>query len=108
MATLLDQLNNLDVLTSSLMGGIAVQLQPITGDVPVVQVSIEGRDELPIFITCSDMQIICLCYLWNDTDVRPERICRARALDGRHPLQLPEPQASLQARAGAAAPYHER
>ena len=73
MTTLLDQLNNLDVLTSSLMGGIAVQLQPIAGDVPVVQVSIEGRDELPIFITCSDMQIICLCYLWNDTDVRPER-----------------------------------
>lgn len=39
----------------------------------MVQVSIEGRDELPIFITCSDMQIICLCYLWNDADVRPER-----------------------------------
>ncbi len=73
MTTLLDQLNNLDVLTSSLMGGISVQLQPIAGDVPVVQVSIEGRDELPIFITCSDMQVICLCYLWSDADVRPER-----------------------------------
>ncbi|KZT17879.1 hypothetical protein A1D30_00710 [Acidovorax sp. GW101-3H11] len=55
------------------MGGVAVQLQPIAGDVPVVQVSIEGRDELPIFVTCSDMQMICLCYLWTDADVRPER-----------------------------------
>ncbi len=73
MATLLEQLNNLDVLTSALMGGVAVQLQPIAGDVPVVQVSIEGRDELPIFVTCSDMQVICLCYLWTDADVRPER-----------------------------------
>ena len=73
MPTLLEQLNNLDVLTSALMGGAAVQLQPIAGDVPVVQVSIEGRDELPIFVTCSDMQVICLCYLWTDADVRPER-----------------------------------
>ena len=73
MATLLEQLNNLDVLTSALMGGVAVQLQPIAGDVPVVQVSIEGRDELPIFVTCSDAQTICLCYLWTDDDVVPER-----------------------------------
>ena len=73
MPTLLEQLNNLDVLTSALMGGAAVQLQPIAGDVPVVQVSIEGRDELPIFVTCSDTQLICLCYLWTDDDVRPEQ-----------------------------------
>ena len=69
-ASLLHQLNNLDVLTSALMGGVAVQLQPISGDVPVLQVSIEGRDELPIFVTCSDTQIICICYLWTDDDVR--------------------------------------
>ena len=78
-ASLLHQLNNLDVLTSALMGGVAVQLQPISGDVPVVQVSIEGRDELPIFVTCSDTQIICICYLWTDDDVRAER--RAELLE---------------------------
>ena len=72
-ATLLQQLRQLDTLTAALMGGVGVQLQPITGDVPVVQVSIEGREELPIFITCSDAQIICLCYLWTEADVRPER-----------------------------------
>ena len=72
-ATLLQQLRQLDTLTAALMGGVGVQLQPITGDVPVVQVSIEGRDELPIFVTCSDAQIICLCYLWTEDDVRPER-----------------------------------
>ena len=78
-ASLLHQLNNLDVLTSALMGGVAVQLQPISGDVPVLQVSIEGRDELPIFVTCSDTQIICICYLWTDDDVRAER--RAELLE---------------------------
>ena len=73
MTTLLHQLSNLDTLTSALMGGASVQLQPIAGEVPVIRVSIEGRDELPIFVTSSDTQFICLCYLWTDEDVRPER-----------------------------------
>lgn len=73
MTVLLHQLGNLDALSSALLGGATVQLQPIAGEVPVIQVSIEGREELPIFVTCSDTQIICLCYLWTDDDVRPER-----------------------------------
>lgn len=73
MSDLHQQLGNLDVLASAIMGGVSVQLQPITGDVPVIQVSIEGRDELPIFITCSETQLICLCYLWHDDEVIPER-----------------------------------
>lgn len=73
MNNLFNQLSNLDTLLSALMGGVGVQIQPIAGDVPVIQVSIEGRQELPIFVTCSDAQTICLCYLWTDDDVVPER-----------------------------------
>lgn len=73
MTALLSQLSNLDTLLSALMGGNGVQVQPIAGEVPVIQVSIEGRQELPIFVTCSDTQTICLCYLWTDEDVRPDR-----------------------------------
>ena len=73
MKTLIEQLRGLDVLTADAMGGAAVQLQPIPGDVPVVQVAIDGRQELPIFITSSDNQILCICYLWSDDEVIPER-----------------------------------
>jgi uncharacterized protein YjfI (DUF2170 family) len=73
MKTLAEQLRGLDALTSQAMGGLQVQLQPIPGDVPVIQVSIEGREELPIFITSSDSQVLCMCYLWTDAEVRPER-----------------------------------
>lgn len=71
--SLKEKLNGLDTLTSALMGGLAVNLHPIPGPVPVVQVSIEGREELPIFVTCSDSQILCMCYLWTDDEVLPER-----------------------------------
>lgn len=73
MAPLQEQLRGLDTLASAALGGSSVQLQPIPGDVPVIQVSIEGREELPIFVTCSDSQILCMCYLWSDAEVRPER-----------------------------------
>ena len=65
MKSLAEQLRGLDALTSHAMGGLQVQLQPIPGDVPVIQVSIEGREELPIFITSSDTQVLCMCYLWT-------------------------------------------
>jgi uncharacterized protein len=71
--SLRDKLDGLDSIVGTLMGGIAVQLHPIPGPVPVVQVSIEGREELPIYVTCSDSQILCLCYLWNDREVLTER-----------------------------------
>jgi uncharacterized protein YjfI (DUF2170 family) len=73
MQSLLDQLKGLDVLAGAEMGGLPVQLQPIPGSTPVIQVSIEGRDELPIFVTSSDMQIICICYLWTEEEVKPAR-----------------------------------
>lgn len=68
-----EQLRSLDVAASRALGGAAVQLHPIPGEVPVVQVSIEGRDELPIFVTCSDSQILCICYLWTDDEVRSDK-----------------------------------
>jgi uncharacterized protein YjfI (DUF2170 family) len=71
--SLRDKLDGLDTIAGTLMGGLAVQLHPIPGPVPVVQVSIEGREELPIYVTCSDSQILCLCYLWNDSEVLVQR-----------------------------------
>lgn len=75
MKTLLEQLKGIDPLIAQAMGGLDVHLQPIPGDVAVVQVSIEGRQELPIFVTCSDSQMLCICYLWDDDEVLPERRC---------------------------------
>lgn len=70
---LTDQLRGLDTLTSAAMGGLAVELQPIPGQIPVIQVNIEGRQELPIFVTSSDTQVLCICYLWTEAEIAPHR-----------------------------------
>jgi uncharacterized protein len=73
MKALQEQLRGLDTLTGDAMGGLAVHLQPIPGEIAVIQINIEGREELPIFITSSDSQILCMCYLWTDDEVLPAR-----------------------------------
>lgn len=74
-----EQLRGIDDAVSSAMGGLTVQIQPIPGEVPVLQLSIEGRDELPVFVTGSEAQILCMCFLWNDDEVKPE--ARGQLLD---------------------------
>jgi uncharacterized protein len=71
--SLQDQLRGLESMTSVALGGSTVQLQPIPGEIEVIQVCIEQRDALPIYLTCSDSQILCMCYLWTEDEVRAER-----------------------------------
>jgi uncharacterized protein YjfI (DUF2170 family) len=73
MQSLQKQIEGLDVLIGARLGGSPVSLQPIPGSVPVIQAVIGGREELPIFITASDDQILCICYLWSDAEIIPEK-----------------------------------
>jgi uncharacterized protein YjfI (DUF2170 family) len=73
MNALHEQLRGLESHVEAAMGGAAVQLLPIPGAVPVVQVSIDGRQELPIFLTGAETQLLCLCYLWSDSEIRPDK-----------------------------------
>lgn len=38
----------------------------------VLRISIEGREELPVFVTVSPTQTLCICYLWLEDEVKPE------------------------------------
>ncbi|NHZ98488.1 DUF2170 family protein [Massilia sp. CCM 8734] len=41
--------------------------------VPVMRMTIEGLEELPVFITATPSQVLCICYLWTEAEIRPER-----------------------------------
>ncbi|MDR0996747.1 MAG: YjfI family protein [Zoogloeaceae bacterium] len=73
MKFLSERIEGLDALISARLGGTPVSLQPIPGKIPVVQLVIGGREELPIFLTASPDQILCICQLWHDDEVRPEK-----------------------------------
>jgi uncharacterized protein YjfI (DUF2170 family) len=73
MQSLQKRLDGLESLIEARLSGGTVSLQPIPGEVPVVQVVIGGREELPIFVTASPDQILCICYLWQDAEIRPDK-----------------------------------
>lgn len=73
MNALQQQIAGLEALVSARLGGVAVDLRPIPGDVPVVQVTIEGREELPVYVTSAEPQVLCIVYLWGEDEVKPEQ-----------------------------------
>ena len=54
--------------------GMVFDCQPISGDVEVLQITVLGREELPIFVSVTDDQIICITFLWDVEEVKPSKI----------------------------------
>lgn len=57
--------------------------------VPVLRIVIEGQEELPVFITGSATQVLCICYLWTEGEIKPER--RAEMLEAMMDLNIAIP-----------------
>jgi len=44
----------------------------IPGGQEVLQVDVEGYEELPIYITITEEQILCISYLFTEDEIKPE------------------------------------
>ena len=65
-------------------------LPPSESDgVPVMRISIEGLEELPVFVTGSSSQVLCICYLWTEDEIKPER--RAEMMEAMMDLNIAIP-----------------
>ncbi len=49
--------------------GYTFDCQHIKGEVNVLQVEMNGFEGFPVFITCTEHQIICVVYLWSETEI---------------------------------------
>jgi len=67
--TIADHLNSLADNSDT---GMSFDCQPISGEVDVLQISILGREELPVFVSVTEDQILCISYLWGTEEVKPE------------------------------------
>ncbi len=39
----------------------------------VIQIIVDGNDELPIFVTQTQEQILCICYLFDGSEIKQEK-----------------------------------
>lgn len=49
-------------------------IQPLPGEAEVLRVTVRDKEELPVFISQTDEQILCLVYLATQEEIRPERM----------------------------------
>ena len=53
--------------------GCTFECQPIPGDVDVLQIVVDQFDELPVYVSITGSQIICIVYLCKEDDINPEK-----------------------------------
>lgn len=56
-----------------------VDVVPVAGEVPVIEIAFPGSERLPIYVTDAGSQLLCISYLWRDADVKPR--LRAKLLE---------------------------
>ncbi|MCW8875443.1 MAG: YjfI family protein [Kangiellaceae bacterium] len=65
-------------LSGYVQDGFKLDVLPIQengdGEITVLQVIIEGFDELPIFVTATEEQILCVTNLFTQDEVKPDLI----------------------------------
>ena len=64
----------LNTLADDSVTGMTFDCQPISGEVDVLQVTLLGREELPVFVSVTDDQILCITYLWGTEEVKQNSI----------------------------------
>jgi len=85
--------NHLNTLANNSETGMIFDCQPISGDVDVLQITVLGREELPIFVSVTDDQILCITYLWGEEEVNTEK--RAEMLESMLEMNIPMPLSSF-------------
>lgn len=85
--------DHLNSLADNSETGMVFDCQPISGEVDVLQISVLGREELPVFLSVTDDQILCITYLWGEEEVKPE--CLADMHIAMLEMNIPMPLSSF-------------
>jgi len=83
-------LNQLDDKTET---GFNFNCTPIDGEIDVLQVEVVGREEIPIFISISDSQILCIAYLWGEDEIKDG--LKANMMEAMLEMNIPMPLSSF-------------
>lgn len=52
----------------------AFDVTPIPGEIEVLRISVEDKEELPIFVSVSGEQILCIAYLFKEKEIEAGKL----------------------------------
>jgi uncharacterized protein YjfI (DUF2170 family) len=73
--------------------GYDLDCQLIPGEIEVLQITVSEFDTLPVFVSVTDNQILCITYLFTEKDVIESR--RTKMLEEMLELNIPMPLSSF-------------
>lgn len=85
--------DHLNSLADNSDTGMVFDCQPISGEVDVLQISVIGREELPIFVSVTDDQVLCITYLWGSDEVKTDML--AEMHESMLEMNIPMPLSSF-------------
>ncbi len=85
-----EQLDNLDVDSRE---GFDFEHQIIPGEEEVLQISLTGREEIPVYLTLTDTQILCISYLWSENEIIPDS--KSEMIEMMLDMNIPMPLSSF-------------
>ncbi len=54
--------------------GPSFDIESIPGEIPTYSVVVDGREELPIYISSTDDEILCICHIFDEDELKQENI----------------------------------
>jgi len=54
--------------------GFHFAVNAIPGEVEVLQILVEDQEELPIFVSASDEQVLCIAYLFTEKEIKADML----------------------------------
>ena len=72
---------------TELDSGLKLSSEVVQGEVDVLMLTVEDREEFPIYITVDESQILCITHLWTEAEVEPDK--RSELLEAMHTLNFP-------------------
>ncbi|MGR2738708.1 YjfI family protein [Billgrantia sp. Q4P2] len=80
-------------LSDTTYEGRHFHVMPIEGKEDVLQVTVSGAEEVPVYLTFDETQILFFTYLFDESEVTPERL--PELLDSMLRLSVPLPLSAL-------------
>ena len=86
-----DKLQQLAVGLNGATGytGLKFQADQVPGETEAVRVTLQDREEFPIYIMVDDNQILCMTYLWKESEIDPAK--RTLLLEALLTMNIPMP-----------------
>jgi len=73
--------------------GATFDVQIIPGEVEVLQIIVGELEEVPVYLSITDSQILCIAYLWDESEVNQKK--RGDMLETMLNMNIPMPLSSF-------------